>query len=239
MNDHKIKLFAEVQERVLSRRGSVAVYPRLVPRQTALLVVDMQNCWLQEGQPGYAEYCLPLVPRINYLAQCLRAAGGTVCWIQMNGSRQVSASWPRYRDFFSRQEVFDAWSDALTPGSEGYALWHGLDVKSQDLRVEKNRYSAFIQGASSLHEQLSARGIDSLLIAGTATNGCCEASARDAQMLNYKVTMLADANAARSDMEHNASLSNVFSHAADVATVAQAISRIGAGGEGGTVAEGG
>ena len=47
------------------------------------------------------------------------------------------------------------------------------------------------------HEKYKARGLDTLLIAGTVTNTCCESTARDASMLGYKVVMLSDANAAR------------------------------------------
>ncbi|VCU68258.1 Peroxyureidoacrylate/ureidoacrylate amidohydrolase RutB [Pigmentiphaga humi] len=226
MPDHRIDLFPEIAARIAQRRGQAAIYPHFVPARTAMVVVDMQNCWLEAGQPGYSPHCLPLVPRINALAQALRGAGGTVCWVQMNGSREVSAAWPRYRDFFAREEVFDAWSDALTPGNPGYELWHGLDVQPQDMRAAKSRYSAFIQGACDLHERLAGRGIDTVLIAGTATNVCCEASARDAQMLNYKVAILADGCATRSDAEHNASLSNLFGMFADVVTVAEAIGRL-------------
>ena len=51
-----------------------------------------------------------------------------------------------------------------------------------------------------------ARGIDTLIIVGTATNVCCESTARDAMMLNYKVFFVSDANACRTDEEHNATL---------------------------------
>ena len=53
---------------------------------------------------------------------------------------------------------------------------------------------------------LQARGIDTLLVSGTLTNCCCESTVRDAMQLNYKVLMVADANAALSDDEHEAAL---------------------------------
>ena len=43
-------------------------------------------------------------------------------------------------------------------------------------------------------------------IAGTKTNVCCECTARDAMMLDYKVVLLSDCTAALSDDEHLASL---------------------------------
>ena len=45
------------------------------------------------------------------------------------------------------------------------------------------------------------------LIVGTVTNVCCECTARDAAMRNFKTIMISDANASRNDAEHNATLS--------------------------------
>jgi hypothetical protein len=73
-------------------------------------------------------------------------------------------------------------------------LWPKLEVAPQDTRVAKNRYSALIGSSSKLQQHL--QGIDTLLIAGTKTNVCCECTARDAMMLDYKVVMLSDCTAA-------------------------------------------
>ena len=82
--------------------------------------------------------------------------------------------------------------------------------------VEKRRYSAFIQGSSDLDSILRARGIDTLLVTGTLTNVCCESTARDAMMLNYRSVMVSDGNAAVTDFYHEASLLNMISTFGDV-----------------------
>jgi ureidoacrylate peracid hydrolase len=56
--------------------------------------------------------------------------------------------------------------------------------------------------AAALHEH----GLDTVLVTGTVTNVCCESTARDAMMLNFKTIMVTDANAAATDADHNASL---------------------------------
>jgi ureidoacrylate peracid hydrolase len=81
-----------------------------------------------------------------------------------------------------------------------------LDVKPSDVTVEKNRFSAFIQGSSNLADVLRSRALDTVLITGTVTNVCCESTARDAMMLNFKTIMVSDGNAAVTDEDHNASL---------------------------------
>jgi ureidoacrylate peracid hydrolase len=45
---------------------------------------------------------------------------------------------------------------------------------------------------------------------------CCESSARDAACLGYRVIMIADANAARRDEDHNASLYTIYRTFGDV-----------------------
>jgi ureidoacrylate peracid hydrolase len=72
------------------------------------------------------------------------------------------------------------------------------------------RVSALVQGTSTLDTLLRARNIDTLIIVGTATNVCCESTARDATMLNYKVFFVSDANACRTDEEHNATLASLM-----------------------------
>jgi ureidoacrylate peracid hydrolase len=98
-------------------------------------------------------------------------------------------------------------------------LWPGLDVQAADLRVQKLRFGAFAPGASDLH---AIRGIDTLIVTGTASQVCCESTARDAMMLNYKVFFIADGNATFTDDEHNATLSamaHTFCDVVDTATM--------------------
>jgi ureidoacrylate peracid hydrolase len=113
--------------------------------------------------------------------------------------------------------------DALTDGNEGAELWHDLDVQPEDEITIKRRFSALIQGSSDLGERLAAAGIDTLIITGTATNVCCESTARDAFMLNYRTLMVSDANATSSDEAHNASLNALFNRFADVFTTDEVV----------------
>ena len=95
-----------------------------------------------------------------------------------------------------------------------------------DLRVKKIKYSAFIPGSSDIDAQLQSRGIDTVIITGTATNVCCESTARDAMLLDYRVIMLSDANAASTDEEHAATLNSIMLFFGDVMTADEAIGRL-------------
>jgi ureidoacrylate peracid hydrolase len=207
---HKMSIPQNVIDRVIARRGREHVYDDLEPGKTALVVVDMQNAFML---PGVAHTLCPMaekvVPNINRLAQAVRDTGGTVIWIKTTFTAETLKSWSTYYDI-SRPEQNAKRAEALAAGSKGHALWDGLDVRPDDVIVEKKRFSAFIQGSSNIADVLHARGIDTVLITGTVTGVCCESTARDAMMLNFKTVMVTDGTAAMTDEDHNASLSGFY-----------------------------
>jgi len=192
----------------------------LDPAKTALIVIDMQNVWVKVGMPAYTPYCEAIVPNINLLARAMRDAGGSVWWIRAIYGDDAPRTWSAYMEFLSPEFLGDMLG-ALTEGEEGAMLWHALDVQPGDQHVIKRRFSALIQGSSDLLERLQAAGIDTVIITGTATNICCESTARDAFMLNYRTLVVSDANATVSDEAHNASLNALFMRFADVFTTAE------------------
>jgi ureidoacrylate peracid hydrolase len=207
---HKVSIPQAVIDRVVARHGRAHVHDDLVPAKTALLVVDMQNAFML---PGVAHSLCPMaqeiVPNINRLAEAVRSSGGTVVWIKTAYTEETRRSWSTLYAMLGAANG-ERRARALARGSKGYELWPALDVRADDLTVEKTRYSAFIQGSSDLAAVLRERGLDTLLITGTVTNVCCESTARDAMMLNFKTIMITDANAALTDELHNASLISFY-----------------------------
>ena len=203
---HRGSIPQSVIDRVVAKRGRAYAFEGMEPAKTALVVVDMQNAFML---PGVAHALCPMaekiVPNINRLAAAVRATGGTVVWIKTTFTPDALQSWSTYFEIASPEQGKKRIA-ALTADSKGHALWSSLDVKPSDLVVEKNRFSAFIQGSSRLAEILRERGIDTVLITGTVTNVCCESTARDAMMLNFRTIMVSDGNAAVTDEDHNASL---------------------------------
>ena len=92
--------------------------------------------------------------------------------------------------------------------------------------MNKRRYSAFLQGSSDIEAHLRGRGIDSVMVVGVATQVCCESTARDACMLNFKTLMISDACATDTDELHNASLNAFYQNFGDVQTVDEAIASL-------------
>jgi ureidoacrylate peracid hydrolase len=213
---HKVAIPKSVVDRVIARRGRALVYDNLDPRKTALLVVDMQNAFMLEGVAHtLCPMAREIVPNVNRLAQAMRETGGAVVWIKTTFTPQTLRSWSTYYDL-SKPEQNAKRAEALASGSKGHELWADLDVRPDDLTAEKQRFSAFIQGSSNLAEVLRGRGIDTVVVTGTVTGVCCESTARDAMMLNFKTIMVTDANAAMTDDDHNASLANFYLTFGDV-----------------------
>jgi len=218
---HPTALPQEIVERVRARRGRLHPFDRLSPKRTALAVIDMQNAFCAPGAAIEVPVARRIVSNINRLAAAVRSSGGLVVWVQM--TIKDEADWPVFLS-----ALVDAGNSArilaeLRPGSEGHRLWPECEAKPVDLVVPKNRFSAFLPSACVLGGTLKSRGIESVLIAGTLTNVCSESSARDAAMQDFKVTLVSDANAARSDAEHLASLVTFIQSFGDVRTTDEII----------------
>ena len=219
---HDVALRQEIIDRVLARRGRLHLYDRLDAKRTALLVIDMQNAFVAPGAPIEVPHAREIVPMLNRLAAKLRERGARIVWV-LHQNAPEGRDWERFFGCFVAPENRSRAAQPLAVGSPLQRLWPELAVATGDITVTKNRYSALIPGASSLGEVLRAKGIDTLLIAGTKTNVCCECTARDAMMLDYKVVLLSDCTAALSDDEHRATLENVIQQFGDVMTAEDAL----------------
>ncbi len=225
---HKVRIPDDVLQRITARRGRLHPFARLDGVKTALVVIDLQNAFMLPDMPTEVKTARDIVPNVNRLAGAVRGAGGRVVWVKMtlDGERET---WSVFFDHFGSAEHSATELQSLSRGTFGHELYDGLDVSPADLVVEKTRFSAFIQGSSDLDRLLRQLGIDTVLIAGTVTNTCCESSARDAMMLNYKTVMVADANAAHSDDEHNATLANILRIFGDVLSTDEVVAHLGTG----------
>jgi ureidoacrylate peracid hydrolase len=223
---HKPAISSEVVSRVIERRGDVRIFDSINHERTAHIVVDLQNGFMAPGAVAEIGTAREIVPNVNRISDALRHAGGLVVYIQNTIDENTLRTWSTYFNHFCSPARRSRMIETFTAGSEGHALWPGLDVRPEDLKVRKHRFGAFAPGASDLHKILQDRGIDTLIVTGTATQVCCESTARDAMMLNYKVFFVADGNATYNDVEHNATLSamaHTFCDVADTDTIVSLI----------------
>jgi nicotinamidase-related amidase len=131
----------------------------------ALLVIDMQNAWLNRDTPRFDRQ--GVIQRINRAARHIRAQAGQVIFIQHCDSDAV-------------------------PREDGWQLDAGLEVHDGDHRIDKTACDSFID--TTLLEQLQQQQATTLVIAGLATEFCVDTTVRAAVSLGFNVIALADAH---------------------------------------------
>jgi nicotinamidase-related amidase len=160
----------------------------LVPARTALINVDMQNCFV-EGSPISAPNGLAVLNRINELAAACRAAGILV----IHTSHVLRPD--RSNTGILGETAPPARAGILDKGSESAALHKRLVIDSRDILLDKPRFGAF--HGTDLESILRTRGIDTIIVSGIATNVCCETTAREAMVRDFRVFFLSDGTATR------------------------------------------
>lgn len=195
----------------------------VVPERTALINVDLQNVFVEGDWPA-APDGLAVVDRINRLAAVCRQAGILVIHtshvLRPDGSNMgvLGELAPPVRD------------GLITKGAETAALHKALLIDSQDILLEKPRFGAFY--STDLELILRARGIDTVIISGIATNVCCETTAREAMVRDFRVLFLSDGTAASAMGNatvaelHRATLATLGTVFAQVLTVDEVIQKI-------------
>jgi ureidoacrylate peracid hydrolase len=196
----------------------------VVPERTALVNVDMQNCFVQ-GYPISAPDGPAVLGRINRLAAACREAGILV----IHTSHVFRPDGSNIGVLGEINPVVKA--GIVTKGSGSAALHKGLVVDARDILLDKPRFGAF-QG-TDLELILRSRGIDALIISGIATNVCCETTAREAMVRDFRVFFLSDGTAtaemggASSAELQKATLATLGSWFAQVLTVDELMKKIG------------
>lgn len=190
----------------------------LDPRRTALIVIDMQVFFIDAPEGMHNPHAFDIIDNINRLSAAMRAAGGQVIFTRHAARDDPPYKRPPWQD--KNNPVLRALDARLRPGHPEFELHARIEAAPGDGFMTKYRPSAFHplttdNEAEALKPRLERAGIDTLIITGTVTNGCCESTARDAWQHNFKLLVPSDANAAITDAEHNAtllSMSGMFAH---------------------------
>jgi len=172
------------------------------PKNTALVVVDMQRAFLEKGAPIALPGGIALIPKINELAALCRELKIPVIFLKSDRRADLSDSGLMWDMRPGRPD------DELEPlqGRKGNEFYPGLLITPDDYIVPKVRYSAFIPGSSSLEPLLRGLGRGSFIICGVATDVCVEITAADAMMLGFKVFVVGDLTATSSEERQRVAL---------------------------------
>jgi ureidoacrylate peracid hydrolase len=219
---------------------------RLVPRETALVVVDMQNAYASPGGyidlAGFDVSAAPaVITRIDTLLGVARRAGMTVVFFQNGWDKEyVEAGGPGSPNFHKSNALKtmrarpELAGTLLAKGGWDYALVDGLQPAPGDIIVPKTRYSGFFN--TGFDSALRSRGIKTLVFCGIATNVCVESTLRDGFFLEYFCVLLDDAtHHAGPDFVRQAAVFNVEKFFGWVSSVADFCGAVGQGAPAGAV----
>ena len=147
----------DIVRRAVARRGSEHCFADLDPARTALVVVDLQQGFMNEAV-GFAPVpaARDIVPAVNRLAAAVRDSGGGVFWIKNTHDERCVTDWSVMHDT-STPAAREKRISAMSEGTYGHELWPDLDVRPEDEIVKKYRFSAFLPGASELPQRLRPR----------------------------------------------------------------------------------
>lgn len=182
------------------------------PARTALVVMDYQVGFVQRlPAAGLA------LQRVQAAVNDVRMMGGHVAWARMGlDDRQFEAIPPTS---VLASMVTPERRNELHADSPATRIHGGLSPRSSDVTVRKTRMGAF--STTDLHQQLKARGITTLLLAGISTSGVVLSTVREAIDLDYRVIVLGDGCADHDPTVHAFLAGVVFPRHVAVIDVAQ------------------
>jgi ureidoacrylate peracid hydrolase len=196
----------------------------VVPKQTALLLIDVQNYTMEDGgeydgmtpdaiEMKYGFFFREMreraIPNMKLLQAASRKAGIEVMYtviasLTLDG-RDLSLDY-KISGLFCPKDTRDAQVlDELVPVGD-------------EIVLTKTSSSVFI--STNIHYVLGNLGIKQLIIAGALTDQCVDSAVRDACDLGYLVTLATDACATQSRVRHEASLANNSGYCRQVTTQA-------------------
>ena len=173
------------------------------PRRCALIVIDMQNAFVAEGAPFETPGARAMIPRLERLIACARELHMPLVWTQSDHR-------PPYGGLMLRKFPAIAKQRVLWQGEPSFAIYPDMIQPREGLlehRIVKHKFDAFFE--TDLDAILRFHQVDTVIITGTATNACCESTARSAFMRDYKVVFPSDANATFDESMHRATLVNI------------------------------
>lgn len=163
------------------------------PSSSALLVIDMQQYFLNESSHAFIPSSKAIVPNIRKLINTFRSNNLPVIFtrhsLKEDEQPGIMGKW---------------WNDVIKEESVLSEIVPSLSPTSSEVVVRKIRYSPFY--GTELKEILRGKNVKSVVITGVMTHLCCETTAREAFIRDYEVFFVIDGTATQNEELHLSSL---------------------------------
>jgi nicotinamidase/pyrazinamidase len=199
-----LKVFGAASAVALAPRWAVAIDKIRPGSRAVLIVVDVQNCFVEGGTLPVTKGA-EVVPVINRLAPAFENIVVTQDW-HTSGHASFASSHSGKKPFETTQLSYGAqvlWPDHCVQGSEDAELHKELKLPKAQLVIRKgyhqavDSYSAFMEAdgktPTGLSGYLKQRGIKSVYLTGLATDFCVAWTALDARAAGFETSVIEDA----------------------------------------------
>ncbi len=168
--------------------------------RTALIVLDMQNDFVETEGPQAVPGASEIVPAIASASDRMREKGDLIVWVLRAYSADGSNVEAVRRPEFQRRPY-------VVSGTRGAELVSGLKPRPEDLTMVKPSFSAFFR--TDLDLKLREAGVSKIVACGVDLSRCVRSTLVEAVSLGYECSVLAPAVASRSDQALNANLADL------------------------------
>ena len=201
-------------------RSSGEALFNLTRDKTALLIVDMQNAFLEEGALLEVSEGRAMIPKLARLVERCRAIKLPIVWIQLDSTAPYGGMLIKKYPMLESKKI-------LYKGTHSFDLFAELPTPQEgEYRIVKHKYDAFHQ--TDLDTLLRNLGVDSVVITGVTTDCCCESTARAAFERDYCVAFTSDGTATFDPQQHAASVKLMDELFGRVMTIDEVITELAA-----------
>ena len=165
-----------------------------IPEKAALLVIDMQNIFLEEKYSPFIPSSSAILPRIKQLAKKFDESKRPVIFTRHVNTEKNAGMMGKW------------WKSYIMEDFEASEITNKIDI-SESIVVIKPQYDAFIE--SDLEAVLRDKKITQLVICGVMTHLCCETTARSAFMKRFEVFFAVDGTATYNEQLHRGAIINL------------------------------
>lgn len=168
---------------------------KIDPAKIALLVIDMQNYFVDKTSHAYIPSVDAIIPRVIKLQNyCLQ-----------NGIKVIQTRHINTKE--DAHMMAEWWGGRLLESVDSVSEIIEAIANPKAMSIIKSQYDAFYD--SMLESILEASGIEQVIITGVMTHLCCETTARAAFMRGYEVFFSIDGTATYNRQFHLATLINL------------------------------
>jgi nicotinamidase/pyrazinamidase len=188
----------------VATRGARAGLALKPGTRDALIVVDVQNCFMPGGSLAVSNGD-EIVPLINRIAKGFQNVVLTQDW-HTAGHVSFASAHPGKKPFETIKLAYGdqvLWPDHCVQGTEEAAIHKGIDIPHAELIIRKgfhpqvDSYSAFLEAdrrtQTGLDGYLKGRGIHTVYVVGLATDFCVAWTAIDARKFDFDAYVIEDA----------------------------------------------